>query len=583
MIKNSIVLKLWLTIVGMVVVVLVLLSVLLQQFFATYVEDNQSSSLIHWTLSISDELQKNDNLEHLLLSKNLLKKVQNAEMSYTPSLKENNALDKQFRSLSTSERYQLQSGKPIIIRQIGNGSPQITIYDLVKRPGQNPGLLAVSQQMSVLDAPLDHMRNLILFDVLLGVFLATGLAFVVSKNLSKPLVEMNHAAELMQSGDFKHRVNVVTSDEVGRLGSTFNAMAAQLDHTIHALSMERDQLSTILQSLQDGVMATNTLGQITLANLPALRILRQMSLSERGIVDVSQLPDAMQSLLQAVQNHGESMSREWLWQDRNILLHVIPLREPDSQLVRGTLTVLRDITEERQMDSLRKDFLANVSHELRTPLSMLQGYSEALLDELDNDPEMRRELVQIIHEEAMRMKRLVNDLLDLASLESGQFQMKYAPVEINSLIKKVSRKFFTLSSEKGVSLQVHLFDRPILLEADKDRLEQVFTNLLDNAFRHTEKGKIEISIETETHYVYIQVKDTGSGIPPEDVPYVFERFYKADKARTRSAGGTGLGLAIARYIIVKHGGEIIVKSALHVGTTFTVVLPLKRQVTENRI
>jgi two-component system sensor histidine kinase ResE len=223
---------------------------------------------------------------------------------------------------------------------------------------------------------------------------------------------------------------------------------------------------------------------------------------------------------------------------------------------------MRDVTEEVKLEKLRKDFVANVSHEIRTPLSMLQGYSEALLDDIAASPEERKELVQVIHDESLRMGRLVKDLLDLARMEAGHMEMKMEQVDLGALIIRVHRKFSVYAKERGIRLGYKLKEEPLQLNAaDEDRLEQVFTNLLDNALRHTSEGaEIRISAEPGSMKgkpgIRVTVHDEGHGIPREDVPYIFERFYKADKARTRGASsGTGLGLAIVKYYRFPQGNH----------------------------
>jgi two-component system sensor histidine kinase ResE len=215
-----------------------------------------------------------------------------------------------------------------------------------------------------------------------------------------------------------------------------------------------------------------------------------------------------------------------------------------------------------------------VSHELRTPLSMMQGYAEALQDEFGDNPEQRRELADIIHDETLRMKRLVNDLLDLAQLESGQFQMNFQDLDLTDIVRRVARKFQALAGDREIQLCVEVPEEPVYVQADADRMEQVFTNLMDNAIRHTgPNGTVTIALRESGGHVQVRVSDTGSGIPEEDIPYIWERFYKADKARTRGSSGTGLGLAITRQIVLEHRGDIVVNSTVGVGTTFIVSLP----------
>jgi two-component system sensor histidine kinase ResE len=250
--------------------------------------------------------------------------------------------------------------------------------------------------------------------------------------------------------------------------------------------------------------------------------------------------------------------------------------------VRGAVAVLRDVSEEYRLEKMRKDFVANVSHELRTPLAMLQGYSEALLDDIADSPEQRRELAQVILDESLRMGRLVNNLLDLAKMEAGTFAMNMAPLEMKQLINRVIRKFTTMSRDRNIRLVAELDNKELLLaNGDEDRLEQVLTNLVDNAIRHSEadttivlKGFKTSWLEREA--IAIEVVDQGEGILEEDLPYVFDRFYKADKARKRTHSvGTGLGLAIVKNIVEAHQGVVKAESTKGQGTTFSFIIPAK--------
>ncbi|GEO25725.1 sensor histidine kinase [Alicyclobacillus acidoterrestris] len=574
MIRNSVASKLWLTIVAMVFLVLALLAVLLQQFFVKYVVQRETGQLTNLATSIHQILPTEDPKTALSVLTQVSKNVMQADVVAAVPMTKQPQLVSAYAHFTAAQRKNFDAGQPVVVRSDAGGKSELSVYEKLPSSTQTPGMVAVSQEMSVLEQPVHRMQNLIIFDTLLAIVLSTGLAFVVSKNLSRPLVEMNKAAEEMARGHFSQRVAVVTHDEVGRLGNTFNALASELAKTIEQLSIERDQLSSILTSLEDGVVATDREGRVTLANPPALRRLRSMSVAEQGIAVMEKLPDRLMMLFSHVTDFEEPVVQEATWEGRSLSITMLPLYGVDGTQMRGTLAVIRDVTEERRLDRLRKDFIANVSHELRTPLSMMQGYAEALLDDISDDPEMRRELTEIIHDETLRMKRLVNDLLDLAQLESGQFQMNMDTVDFSQVMRRVARKFQALAQDFGVDFELRIADAAMLMHADVDRMEQVFTNLLDNAFRHTSEGKIVFSADISGRHVYVRVSDTGAGIPEEDVPYIFERFYKADKARTRSRSGTGLGLAIARHIVTEHGGDILVESTIGVGTTFTVILPI---------
>jgi two-component system, OmpR family, sensor histidine kinase ResE len=571
-IRNSIVAKLWVTIVGMVILVFVLLSMLQQQFFDNYVYQQQSRELTRLSESVHVLLEHN-NLAFVQSVAGQLAKVQDAHITIQVPYTASPTLSTVYQAFTPAERQAFDQGQPVIERGMMNGADTLSVYMKVPTEGQ-PGMQVVTQQMSVLNEPIARMRNLILFASVLGVLMTTGLAFVISKNLSRPLVQMNRAAEQMAKGNFNGRIQVVTNDEVGRLGRTFNALANELEQTIAALTVETDQLSSILSSLEDGVVAADLQGIITLANPPALRRLATLGLGETGFPQASVLPAQLSDIMQTVIATKRTTVREISIQGRDIVVTMTPLYQSDGATLRGVVGVLRDVTEERKLDRLRKDFIANVSHELRTPLSMMQGYAEALQDEFGDDPVQRKELADIIHDETLRMKRLVNDLLDLAQLESGQFQMNFESLDLTGIVRRVARKFQALAGDRDIQLLVQVPEEPVYVQADADRMEQVFTNLMDNAIRHTgPRGTVTIALSGGEGHVQVRVSDTGSGIPEEDIPYIWERFYKADKARTRGSSGTGLGLAITRQIVLEHRGDIVVNSTVGVGTTFIVSLP----------
>jgi two-component system sensor histidine kinase ResE len=398
-------------------------------------------------------------------------------------------------------------------------------------------------------------------------------------------------------------VPILSTDEIGELAKTFNHMGEELQDSIKALSQEKEHLSSVLRSMTDAVITLDAEGSVILTNPQGERIIQEWGQIQWADEPSDSLPDEYsREVIKPYSGSGGSNHARQIPEPLKPLfesvvvesmeatskVHVLsgvwsvamtPLYSRDQ--IRGAVAVLRDVTEEFRLDKLRKDFVANVSHELRTPLSMLQGYSEALLDDIATTPKERNELVQVIYDESLRMGRLVRDLLDLARMEAGHLELNFREVELNSLIKRMHRKFTVLAKESGITLAIELPDQPLILHsADEDRLEQVLTNLLDNAFRHTPAGarivvKAEPAVLREQPALRLEVTDEGQGIPAEDLPFIFERFYKADKARTRgsSAGGTGLGLAIVKNIVDSHHGTVNAQSTVGQGTTFTILLP----------
>lgn len=427
------------------------------------------------------------------------------------------------------------------------------------------------------------VKRLFIITGAIGFSLTTFFAFFLSTKITQPLIQLKKAADRFSQGDYSTRVRYTTSDEIGELAGAFNLMMSQLEGTIHDLSHQKEQLGSILRSMNDAVITFDANGSVLLSNPQGEKLINVWEPNDSTSAGQMKIPQPLRELFLSVVAETREMNQRIYV--RNHVYSVIMTPLYDNTSVRGAVAVLRDITEEDRLEKLRKDFVANVSHELRTPLSMMQGYSEALLDDIAGSPEEQKELVKVIHDESLRMGRLVHNLLDLARLETGRFEMNFVELDLRELSQRVIRKFSALCQQHEVKLQYELSepDTPYIIHSgDPDRLEQVWTNLLDNALRHTPKGHaitlrlLKGKNDNGEAIVIAEIEDEGAGIPPEDVPYIFERFYKADKARTRNgSSGTGLGLAIVNNLIKAHHGKIEVFSELGKGTTFRIQLPVQ--------
>lgn len=431
------------------------------------------------------------------------------------------------------------------------------------------------------------VKVLFIITGVIGFSLTTFFAFFLSFKITQPLLHMKKAADLIAQGEYHTRVPIRSTDEIGELAGTFNHMAGEVDKLIRDLQHEKDHLSSILRSMTDVVITFDADGQIIQSNPQGDEVLTGWTGLEwdeegaAGTKPYGAVPEPLYEIYRSVLRQGRDFSGKVHVHNEVWSVVMAPLKSQGC--VRGAVAVLRNVTEEHSLEKLRRDFVANVSHEIRTPLSMLQGYSEALLDGIAATPEEQNEIIRVIHDESVRMGRLVNDLLDLARMEAGHLELKQQEVDVNELVMRVYRKFAVYAKERGIRLRYDMPNAKMrLAAADEDRLEQVLTNLMDNAMRHT-PSEAEIMIGAELTdargkpHVRLTVRDEGQGIPAEDVAYIFERFYKADKARTRgkSSSGTGLGLAIVKNITEAHRGTIEVSSALGKGTTFTMLLPVE--------
>lgn len=429
------------------------------------------------------------------------------------------------------------------------------------------------------------IKRLFTYAGLMGFLLTTFFAFFLLTKITQPLREMKDAANKVTQGDYTTRVAIRSSDEIGELANSFNLMATELQSLIRDIQHERDHLSSVLKSMTDAVITFDAAGCAILTNPQGQHLLDDWSTADEWTDEderdaYSCIPGPLRETFRQVISGGKELTVKVHVNDEVWSVVMTPLASEDE--VRGAVAVLRSVTEEFRVDKMRKDFVANVSHEIRTPLSMVQGYSEALLDDIAASPEERRELVQVIHDESLRMGRLVKDLLDLARMEAGHLEMNFQQLDVNGLIARVYRKFSALAKERHITLSRSEENPALTLEsADGDRLEQVLTNLLDNALRHTpaEKGITLTAARIEGSkgdLIEIKVADEGQGIPRKDLPYIFDRFYKADKARKRESavGGTGLGLAIVKNLVEAHNGKIRADSIEGEGTTFTITLPV---------
>lgn len=436
------------------------------------------------------------------------------------------------------------------------------------------GAVYVFQPLRVAQSTMNQSDKLIYISVGIAIILTTFFAFFLSTRIGAPLRKMRTAAVQVALGNFDMSVPVVTRDEVGELAVAFNNMRKKLKANMTALSQEKEQLSGILNNMADGVLMLDDHGRMLTNNPPAGRFLRSLNFEQKAApADASQAPAFLAGLFREVAAEGRQKIREVSTQGSFWVVIMTPLY--DQKRVRGAVAVLRDMTEERHIDQMKKGFVANVSHELRTPISMMQGYSEAIIDDIAQTEQEKKDMARIILDESKRMGRLVNELLDLAKLEAGHFQLDKKEVPLADFFSRAVNKFSNLAKEAGISLYVKsTVSESVRFSLDPDRIEQVMTNLIDNAIRHTPKGgAVNVAVGLTRDQVVVQVTDTGTGISAKDLPFVFERFYKEDKARTRGTSGTGLGLSIAKHIVEAHGGEIGVNSRKGEGTTFRFTLP----------
>src|SRR5437660_1559809 len=437
--------------------------------------------------------------------------------------------------------------------------------------------------------------RLIFWNLLLIFFISFGSAFFLSSSqlafaivvavtftfifsygvhvlILRPLHEISVVSRKLASGNLEARLPITGDEEIASLRTSLNTMAQVLGARMQALSDGKQQLELILEAMGQGVMVLDRDGRITLANSSLLKVIG----TDRNLVGKTPLEVfrrlELENAVKAVLAGGSTQTLEITAGNNRVLqANVAPVTNP-SGAVNSAVAVFLDLTEIRRAERMRRDFVANVSHEFKTPLTSIRGYTETLLSGAKDDPKIATDFLGIIERNARHLEALVSDLLVLARLEA-ELPATRDHFDLMSVIKEQTAARKNVLAERSIQISV---DCPaIQIQADRARLTTALSNLIDNAILYNRPGgQIRISADTQNGAVNLSVADTGNGIPSEELPRIFERFYRVDKARTRESGGTGLGLSIVKHAIESQGGIISVTSRIGTGSTFTIHLPM---------
>jgi two-component system, OmpR family, phosphate regulon sensor histidine kinase PhoR len=437
---------------------------------------------------------------------------------------------------------------------------------------QGTGIVRLALPLQRVETEVSVLRRNILLATALAALLAILIGIAIAERTVGPVHQLTNVVNRMAQGNLDARLFPTTRDEVGHLTRSFNSMAEQLQDQIATLGRERTRLAAVLEYMADGVLIVDGQGRVQLVNPAAARMLGTTQKTSLGHSFVQVVRDhRLVEVWQRCTETGEEQIAEVEVDRENLSVRIIvtPLREPGTQ---GNLVMLQDLTQIHHLEIVRRDFVSNISHELRTPLASLKALVDTLRDGALDDRPAAEHFLDSIEIEVDALTQMVQELLELARIESGQVPVRLRPTALADLINPPVERLSSQAERAGVRMTVSLApDLPMVL-ADPERVQQVITNLVHNAIKFTPaEGSIVIAAETAPREVIVKVSDTGVGIAPKDLPRVFERFYKTDRAR--SSGGTGLGLAIARHIVQAHGGRIWAKSVEGEGSTFFFSLP----------
>ena len=433
-------------------------------------------------------------------------------------------------------------------------------------------IVYILDSRATVDALTGELFSIILSALGLGLVICVVLSFLLAQILITPIRALTLGTRQVAAGDFSQRIEVEGQDEIGVLTRNFNHMAKVLQDTIAEAENERNKLSTLFLHMTDGVVAFNAAGSVIHYNPAATQMLAQ-NLSDQTTFDEIFSKEAELDTLLTLRRPQYIETQKTVG-DRELELFMAPFSSDHTQ--GGVLVVIHDVTEQRRSEQLKREFVANVSHELRTPLTNIKSYAETIVDTGDElPPELRANFMNVIISEADRMTRIVQDLLTLSKIDYGKMEMNISRFPFLKAVQNV------YDAAKLNAEQNHHHTMTLTCEGDipdvngdRERIEQVITNIVSNAVKYTpDGGKIDMLVGTSGKNVFVRVTDNGIGIPEKDLPRLFDRFYRVDKARSRESGGTGLGLSIAQEILNQHKGRIEISSEYGKGTSVLITMP----------
>ncbi|BBI34975.1 two-component system histidine kinase PnpS [Cohnella abietis] len=457
----------------------------------------------------------------------------------------------------------------------------ITVHD--DQGTANKGIIRLAMSLGDVERSLNNMWLALVFGLFLLFALAAIISYRVALSVTRPLERMTSAAIRMAGMDYAIRVPEGGRDEVGELARALNAMAGSLQGQLDEIRQNGTRLQSVVDNMINGVVMIAHDGRITLYNHEA-ELLLGSSVRERVGRSYTEIRQHFElvGLIRSGLENPLSIHEEltvYFPEERLLEINIVPMTMNGDEEP-GLLLVLQDVSAIRRLERMRSEFVANVSHELKTPVAAVKGFAETLLAGAMNDPETATSFLTIIQDESDRLNRLIGDILELSKIESRRSPLMFSPIDLPMFLDRMTELLASEASKKEITLDIQT-EEGLFLEADEDRLGQILMNLIQNGINYTPAGgkvKVRASIivadDGEDELVRITVSDTGIGIPKKDIPRIFERFYRVDKARSRSSGGTGLGLSIVKHLTELHHGTIRVESTVGVGSQFILELPL---------
>jgi two-component system phosphate regulon sensor histidine kinase PhoR len=441
--------------------------------------------------------------------------------------------------------------------------------------GKLLGIARLALPLTTVENSVNHVTRIIILTTVIITILAVLAAWLIARGTTRPIRQLTRASKGIAAGQLGQKITVQTKDEIGQLAQAFNEMSSNLKTTMETISTEKNKLANILANMADGVIMTDADGNVILSNVAAGKLFgfKEEDAVNKPVIQVVHDHEVDEALKLCLKTDQEQNTQFESGIARRFLRAIaVPLH--NQSRLNGVLLLLQDLTELKNLQTMRRELVGNISHELRTPIAGIKAMAETLRDGAIDDKETARDFLARIEGEADRLTQMVTELTQLSRIETGQAELKMESVNLNALIDDVIKEMNLLAERQQVVLSTELSPDLPPVQADKDRIRQTIINLVHNGIKFNKPdGTVTVSTGCDGNSVTVSVVDNGIGISKEDLPHIFERFYKADKART--SGGSGLGLAIAKHTVQAHDGDISVRSEEGKGSTFSFSLPRK--------
>jgi two-component system, OmpR family, phosphate regulon sensor histidine kinase PhoR len=548
--------------------------------------DNLSSYLINEAKLVAEDVlpalkSPGNNADADVIAKNTGQKI---EARVTIISVDGAILGDSWENPQTMENH---ASRPEVIAALASGIGEITRYSTttsqnmmylavqIVDQGRVLGVSRVALPTTVVENSVSDAIRTIAWTTAAAALLVILAAAFITRMITHPVRKLTRAAVRLASGEFDQQIQIETLDELGRLGYAFNKMSANIKEKIGSISDEKSKLATVLGSMADGVIMTDARSNILLANPAAgsLFNFQESQASGKPLIEVVFNHEIDQLLKKCLASGEKGNATIDTTSGKFLRIIAVPLK---TESLTGALLLFQDLTELRNLQTMRREFVGNISHELRTPLAGIKAIVETLQDGAMDDKETARDFLSKVNAEVDSLSQMVNELIELSRIETGRVKLNMTPVNLNNLVNEAIARLMPQAARKRIAILTDLPDDLPQIQADRERIQHVILNILHNAIKFTpDSGEIKVVTAADAKSITVQIMDTGTGIAKEDLPHIFERFFKAD--RSRSNPGSGLGLAIAKHIIIAHGGKIWLESQEGKGSTFSFSLPLSNQ------